>query len=53
MWEGHQTEALERYDHMVNELSALQTIDFPAMSVAVSEVRRLVSLTQQKHYTVD
>lgn len=47
LWEEHLAEALERYDHMINELSALQDIDFPAMSVAVSEVRRLVSLTQQ------
>ena len=48
LWEEQQAEALERYDHMVNELNALQSIDFPAMSVAVSEVRRLVALTQQK-----
>ncbi len=48
LWEEQQAEALERYDHMVNELNALQTIDFPAMSVAVSEVRRLVALTQQQ-----
>ena len=53
MWEEHQAEALERYDHMVNELNALQTIDFPAMSVAVSEVRRLVSLTQRQRYSGD
>jgi len=51
LWEANQAEALERYDHMVNELNALQTIDFPAISVAVSEVRRLVSLTQKARYT--
>jgi len=50
LWEEQQTEALERYDHMLNELSALQTIDLPTMSVAVSEVRRLVSLTRQVRY---
>ena len=53
MWEEHQAEALERYDHIINELSALQIIDFPAMSVAVSEVRRLVALTQQARYSGD
>jgi glutamate dehydrogenase len=53
MWEERQAEALERYDHIVSELNALQTIDFPAMSVAVSEVRRLVSLTQQLRYSDD
>ncbi len=52
-WEEHHAEALERYDHMVNELSALRDIDFAAMSVAVSEVRRLVSLTQQTRYGGD
>jgi NAD-specific glutamate dehydrogenase len=53
MWEKHQAEALERYDHIINELAALQTIDFSAMSVAVSEVRRLVALTQQTRYSSD
>ena len=53
MWEEQQAEALERYDHMLNELSALRDIDFAAMSVAVSEVRRLVSLTQQARYSGD
>jgi len=46
-WEHRHAEALDRYDHMINELNAMQTVDFPAMSVAVSEVRRLVSLAQQ------
>ena len=49
-WEQRLGEALERYDHMISELNAMQTLDFPAMSVAVSEVRRLVSLTQQQRY---
>jgi len=50
LWEEQQAEALERYDHMVNELNALQSIDFAAVSVAVSEVRRLVLLTRQVRY---
>jgi hypothetical protein len=28
-------------------------VDFPAMSVAVSEVRRLVSLAQQERYRAE
>ncbi|MCP4432410.1 MAG: NAD-glutamate dehydrogenase [Gammaproteobacteria bacterium] len=47
LWEQNHHEALERYDHIINELSALRTLDFPAISVAVSEVRRLVANTQQ------
>jgi glutamate dehydrogenase len=46
MWEESHREALERYDRMINELSALRSLDFPAISVAVSEIRRLVSSTQ-------
>ena len=46
-WEEQHSEALERYDHMVNELSAMRNLDFPATSVAVSEVRRLASITFQ------
>ena len=46
-WEERHAEALERYDHMVNELSAMINLDFPATSVAVSEVRRLASITLQ------
>jgi hypothetical protein len=38
---------------MINELNAMQTVDFPAMSVAVSEVRRLVSLSQQDRYRAE
>jgi glutamate dehydrogenase len=52
-WEQRHSEALERYDHMINELNAMQTVDFPAMSVAVSEVRRLVSLAQQERYRAE
>ena len=50
LWEEKHREALERYDHMVSELSARQNLDFPATSVAVSEIRRLVSVTQQSRY---
>jgi NAD-specific glutamate dehydrogenase len=48
-WEDQHTEALERYDNMINELSAMRNLDFPAISVAVSEVRRLASITSQAH----
>ena len=47
LWEHNHREALERYDHIIHELGALRTLDFPAISVAVSEVRRLVANTQQ------
>ena len=50
LWEQKHAEALERYDHMVSELSARQNLDFPATSVAVSEIRRLVTVTQQSRY---
>jgi len=50
LWEKNHAEALERYDHMINELNARQNLDFPATSVAVSEVRRLVSVTQQNRF---
>jgi NAD-specific glutamate dehydrogenase len=46
-WEELHAEALERYDNMVNELSAMRSLDFPSTSVAVSEVRRLASITFQ------
>ena len=46
LWEEHHHEALDRYDNIVKELSALRTRDFPAISVAVSEVRRLVAHSQ-------
>ena len=52
-WEHRHAEALDRYDHMIKELNAMQTVDFPAMSVAVSEVRRLVSLAQQDRYRAE
>ncbi|MCZ6797475.1 MAG: NAD-glutamate dehydrogenase, partial [Gammaproteobacteria bacterium] len=52
-WEQHHREALERYDHIVNELNAMRTLDFSAISVAVSEVRRLVNLAQLERYQGD
>jgi glutamate dehydrogenase len=52
-WEHHHSEALERYDHIVNELNAMRTLDFSAISVAVSEVRRLVNLAQLERYQGD
>lgn len=53
LWEEHHREALQRYDMVVKELNALRTLDFPTISVAVSEVRRLVALTQQTKYIVE
>ena len=50
-WEEQHATALQRYDRMLNELSAMRTCDFPTISVAVSEVRRLVALGQRAHYT--
>ena len=46
-WEDEHSDALERYDNIVHELSAIRTLDFPTISVAVSEVRRLVQLTKR------
>ncbi len=48
-WGRDHLESLERYDRVISELSAWQGVDFPATSVAVSEIRRLVSVTQQNH----
>ncbi|MDH5354027.1 MAG: NAD-glutamate dehydrogenase [Gammaproteobacteria bacterium] len=53
LWEEHHREALQRYDMVIKELNALRSLDFPSISVAVSEVRRLVALTQQTKYVVD
>ena len=49
-WEERNTEALERYDSILNEFSAMRSCDFPTISVAVSEVRRLVQLGKREHY---
>ena len=53
LWEEHHREALQRYDMVIKELNALRTLDFPTISVAVSEVRRLVALTHLTKYVVE
>ncbi len=50
IWEEQNAVALERYDSMLNEFSAMRTVDFPTISVAVAEVRRLVLLGQREHH---
>jgi len=50
IWEERNVEALKRYDSILNEFSAMLTCDFPTISVAVSEVRRLVQLGKREHY---
>ncbi|MDH3762444.1 MAG: NAD-glutamate dehydrogenase [Gammaproteobacteria bacterium] len=50
IWEQQHQEALQRYDSILNEFSAMRTCDFPTISVAVSEVRRLVQLSKREHY---
>ena len=51
IWEEQNTNALKRYDSILTEFSAMRTCDFPTISVAVSEVRRLVQLGKREHYT--
>ena len=46
-WQSHYAEALERYDAIIKEFSAMRNCDFPTISVAVSEVRRLVQLAKR------
>ena len=48
-WEQRQPEALLRYDRILKEFSAMRNCDFPTISVAVSEVRRLVALGGREH----
>ena len=50
IWEENNVEALNRYDSILNEFSAMRTCDFPTISVAVSEVRRLVQLGKRELY---
>ena len=50
LWEQQNAVALERYDSMLNEFSAMRTVDFPTISVAVAEVHRLVQLGQREQY---
>jgi len=47
LWEEQHRDALARYDAMLKEFSAMRSCDFPTISVAVSEVRRLVQLSKR------
>ena len=49
LWEEQHKVALERYDDMLNEFSAMRTVDFPTISVAVAEVGRLVKLAGREN----
>ena len=49
LWEEQHRDALARYDGMLREFSAMRRVDFPTISVAVSEVRRLVQLSKRTH----
>lgn len=51
IWEEHHPEDLQRYDSILNEFEAMRSCDFPTISVAVSEVRRLVQLSKREHYS--
>ena len=51
LWEKRNVEALERYDQIINEITALQTRDFATISILVNEVRRLVQVGKRSHYT--
>jgi len=53
LWEKHNADALERYDHIINELNAVPLVDFPTITVAVSEVRRLVNLSRRDRYVYE
>jgi glutamate dehydrogenase len=48
IWEQQNAVALERYDGILNEFSAMRRCDFQTISVAVSEVRRLVQLGKRE-----
>ncbi len=50
LWEKRHAEALERYDQIINEITALQTRDFATISILVNEVRRLVQIGKRTHY---
>jgi NAD-specific glutamate dehydrogenase len=50
MWEERHAAALERYDGMLHEFSAMRSCDFPTISVAVAEVGRLVQLSGRDHH---
>ena len=50
VWEERHAVALERYDGMLNEFSAMRSCDFPTISVAVAEMGRLVQLSRRDHH---
>ena len=43
-WMDKYDYAMNRYDHIINELQALRKLDFTMATVAISEVRRLLTL---------
>jgi len=47
IWEEQHSNDLKRYDGMLREFRSMPTCDFPTISVAVSEVRRLVQLAKR------
>jgi glutamate dehydrogenase len=47
IWEDRNAVALDRYDSIIKEFSAMRSCDFQTISVAVSEVRRLVQLSKR------
>ena len=51
-WEDLHANALTRYDQIINELNAMQNRDFPTISVAVAEVRRLVQMGKRTEGSV-
>ena len=53
IWEQQNTDALQRYDSILNEFSAMRSCDFPTISVSVSEVRRLVQLGKRQFLVQD
>lgn len=44
-WMEQYDYAMKRYDRIINELQALRKLDFTMATVAISEVRRLLTLT--------
>ncbi len=48
IWEEQHITDLRRYDSILREFRSMRTCDFPTISVAVSEVRRLVQLAKRQ-----
>jgi len=48
LWGQQNAVALERYDSILKEFSAMRSVDFPTISVAVAEVRRLVQISKRE-----